>query len=76
MMLFVDERSGNGSWPSVEVFIGTPSSKVNIPVVNLQGNISRGMREIPAGISTNVVRDGGDCGDVHEFTGVIVDGTE
>jgi hypothetical protein len=75
-MLLVHESAGNGASARVHVLVGTPTCKVNIPVVQLQLDVSGCVGEIPADEDSAGVSVGGDCGNVEQLAAVVLDAGE
>ncbi len=72
----VDERTGERARPAVEVLVRAPRRPVDVPVVQLQRQVARGVRQVPADDSAGGAAGRGDRGDVEELTAVVVDRTE
>lgn len=54
----VNEEARDGSGTGVEVFVGTPDSKVDLSGVKVEGDVSNSMSEIPAN-DTSLLAGGG-----------------
>ena len=63
-MLLVHKSASNGTSTRIHVLVSTPAGKVDVPVVQLQLDISGCVGEIPADENSAGVGVGGDCGNV------------
>lgn len=46
-MALVDKETANGPWAAVEVFIAAPGGGIDIPIMEVEGDVTDGMGEIP-----------------------------
>jgi hypothetical protein len=72
-VLFMHESTGDGAGTGVHVLVSTPAGKVNIPVVQLQLDVSGCMGEIPTDQNSARVGVGGNCGNVEQLAAVVLD---
>jgi hypothetical protein len=75
-VLLVHESTGDGASTGVHVLVSTPAGKVNIPVVQLQLDVSGCVGEIPADENSAGVGVSGDCGNVEQLAAVVLDAGE
>merc|ERR1719370_2809190 len=59
----VNEGTSDPACPTVEIFVGTPDSKVNAPFIEVQGHIAHCMSQVPANLCSNSLALS--CDDVH-----------
>jgi hypothetical protein len=45
---FVDEEAGNPPRARIDIFVGAKYGKIYTPVVQREGHVAHGMREIPS----------------------------
>src|SRR6476620_7594882 len=71
-MTLVNERTGDRSGAGIQIFVRTPNSKVDIPVMQMQLEISGGVCEIETPRRSGFVSGLGDRRHVERLTGVII----
>lgn len=69
----VDKGSGGGSGPGVDVLVGAPAGKVDVPVVQLELDVARRVGEIPADDDASLLGVGGDARDVEQLARPVLD---
>jgi len=72
-VFLVHESTGDGASASVHVLVSTPAGKVDIPIVQLQLDISCCVSKIPADEDSARVSVCSDCGNVKQLAAVILD---
>ena len=75
-VLLVHESTGDRASAGVHVLVSTPAGKVDVPVVQLQLDISGCVGEIPADEDSAGVGVGSDCGNVEQLAAVVLDAGE
>lgn len=69
----VHEEAGHGAGTGIAVLVRAPGGKVDVPVVQLDLDVAVGVCQVPAYRQTAVLRVLGDCGDIEELAGVVLD---
>ena len=64
----VDEAAGDGAGPAIEVLVRAPAGEIDVPVVQCQRHVARGMGQIPADHAAVAVCGGGDPLHVEDLT--------
>ncbi len=71
-VLFVDEATGDRSRSAVQVLVGAPDGEIDVPVVELQRDVPRGVSEVQAGHDPVLARRRNQPRDVVAAAGVVV----
>src|SRR5215472_18422645 len=72
----VNKTCADSAGPGVEVFVAAPNGKISVPVVQLQAEISGGVRHIETNNTAPGMRGIRDAGTLEGLAGEIVDATE
>ena len=72
----VNEGTPDGAWAAIEILVGAPRREVDVPVVEGEWDISRGVSEIEAGKRSGRVSRIGNCREIEQLTGSKVDAAE
>ena len=72
-MALVHKETSHGSGAGIAVFVRAPGGKVDVPVVQLDLDVAVGVCQVPAYGKTTILRVLGDCRDIEELAGVVLD---
>src|SRR5262249_30195808 len=72
----VDEAAGDGPGPGIEVLVTAPAREIDVPIVQRQGDVPRGVRQVQPDDAALLVRGGRQPRNVVDLAGQEVDAGE
>ncbi len=75
-MLLMHKETARGSRAGVEILVAAPDSGVDVPVVEMEGDVANRVSEVENDKDAMGVCVLGDGGDVEELTAVVLDARE
>jgi hypothetical protein len=68
-MPFVDESAGNSSRTGIEIFVGTPDGEIDVPVMEMERQVPRGVGEVDSDDAPALLRRRRDSLEIKKLSG-------